>query len=98
MTADPAASSTRWVRCSAVVWRAAPGWLVVADPDGRIVRAEGPAPEIWDLLAEPSTVDAMAEELADRYGTTPDVVRPDVARFVADLADRGVVDGVAAGA
>ncbi len=98
MTADPASSSTRWVRCPAVVWRAAPGWLVVADPDGRIVRAEGPAPEIWDLLAEPSTVDAMAEELADRYGTTPDVVRPDVARFVADLADRGVVDGVAAGA
>jgi hypothetical protein len=98
MTADPASSSTRWVRCPAVVWRAAPGWLVVADPDGRIVRAEGPAPEIWDLLAEPSTVDAMAEELAERYGTAPDVVRPDVARFVADLADRGVVDGVAAGA
>jgi hypothetical protein len=98
MTADPASGSTRWVRSAAVVWRTAPGWLVVADPGGRIVRAEGPAPEIWDLLAAPSTVEAMAEELADRYGTSPDAVRPDVARFVSDLADRGVVDGVAAGA
>ena len=86
-----------WVRCDATFWRVAPGFLVVADRSGTVTRAEGPAPEIWELLSVPRTVDEIAGLLADRYDARQEEVRADVDRFVSDLAGHGLVDRVASG-
>jgi hypothetical protein len=86
----------RWIRNPTIVWRAVPGFLVLADAAGDVTRAEGPAPDIWQLLAEPRTLDDVTDELAATYGAPADEVRTDVARFLVDLAERGFVDRVAA--
>jgi hypothetical protein len=86
----------RWVRRASVLWRTAPGFLVIAYVDGEVTRAEGPAPEIWDLLADPRTADELVDELAARYGVSVEAVRADVMSFVNDLVDRGLVARVAA--
>jgi hypothetical protein len=87
----------RWVRSERVLWRTAPGFLVVADADGEVTRAEGPAADIWELLVQPLTADELSDELASRFGAPVEAVRTDVTRFLLDLRERGIVDRVAAG-
>jgi hypothetical protein len=91
------AAAERWVRSPHVLWRTAPGFLAVADIDGEVTRAEGPAADIWEQLAEPVTIERLSSELADRYGEPVEAVRTDLIPFLLDLAERGIVDRVAAG-
>lgn len=86
-----------WARRPTVVWRTAPGFLVVADVAGEVTMAEGPSPEIWELLDRPRTIDQLVDELAERYGAPVDLVRADVSRFLRDLGAADVVHRVAAG-
>lgn len=87
----PVGERDRWVRSPAVLWRTAPGFLVVADVDGELTRAEGPAAAIWDLLDEPRTIEQIAGRLAGDFDAPIAEVRDDVSRFVEELAGRGLV-------
>jgi hypothetical protein len=51
---------------------------------------------LWDMLAEPRTVNEVVELLAVAYGEDPSVVRPGVEAVVEQLVHLGVLE-VAAG-
>jgi len=51
------------------VWRAVDGFVTVASPDGRSVRAAGSAAAIWDLLPDPGHPSIDVAEIVDRLAT-----------------------------
>ena len=55
----------------------------------------GTGPELWELLAEPRTLEDLAEVLAGLHGVDPAVVRADVAPVLADLVALVTVEEVA---
>ena len=73
------------------------GRLVVLDPIGdRYARLNPAAAVLWERLAEPAPVQALAQALAERYGIAPERAAEDAARAVRALIDRGmavVVEG-----
>jgi hypothetical protein len=76
-----------------VLWRSAPGFLVLAHADGELVAFSGPAAEVWSLLAEPTSPATIAEVLAARYGAdVAEVLRDLVPLFEALVARGCVVD------
>jgi PqqD family protein of HPr-rel-A system len=65
---------------------------VLLDPaSGRYVRLNASATLLWEALAQPATLTALAQRLAAHYALDPDRAHADAARFVASLAERGVV-------
>lgn len=75
-----------------LLWRDAPGYLVVATVDDEVHEATGPAPEIWRELARPIAVGELVATLADAHGVAPDAIRADVTTFVHELIDLGLVE------
>jgi hypothetical protein len=74
-----------------VLWRAAPGFLVVATVDDEVHEAVGPAPEIWRAIGRPVSIGELVTSLADAHGLPPERIRGDVASFVVDLIGVGLV-------
>jgi len=46
---------------------------------------------IWELLAEPTTKEAIISQLLATYDVPPDVCASEVTTFLADLRERGLV-------
>ncbi len=82
----------RWRRSPQVLWRTAPGYLVVATVDGTAVEVDGPGADIWIRLAEWITEDDLTVALARAYGADVQVVSPDVRALLRELHDHGYVD------
>lgn len=82
-------------RARDVLWRVAPGFLVVATLDDVIHEASGPAPDIWQLIGAPIAFGELIAALADAHDLPPAEIRDDLTTFVTELVDRGlvVVDG-----
>lgn len=53
----------------------------------------GVGPRIWELLAEPTTEDAIVSQLQAIYDVPPDVCASEVSTFLAELRKRGLVVG-----
>jgi len=51
----------------------------------------GVGPRIWELLAEPTTTEAIIANLLAAYDVPPDVCASEVTTFLADLRARGLV-------
>ena len=51
----------------------------------------GVAPRIWELLAQPTTPEAIVSQLLATYDVPPDVCASEVTTFLADLRERGLV-------
>lgn len=47
---------------------------------------------IWDLIAEPRSVEDVCRAVAERYDVAPETCRADVVSFLADLADAGLIE------
>ncbi|MGA9275460.1 PqqD family protein [Ilumatobacter sp.] len=75
-----------------VLWRSVDGYLAISTVAGEALEAAGPAAEIWDLLAEPFTIDDLSARLASRHGADLEQVRSDVSSFVRQLIDDGYVE------
>lgn len=75
-----------------VVWRTAPGFLVVAAPAGELSVVTGPGAEVWELLAEPIEFDEAVRVLGERFGVEVEVVRRDLESFVESMIAKGYVD------
>lgn len=65
--------------------------LLTLLPHGRSVRLEGIGRQIWAMAAEGSDVVA---EIAKMVGQQPDIIAGDVAAFLADLVERGLLTEV----
>lgn len=78
-------------RSSDVIWRVAPGFLVVATLDDEVHEAAGPAPEIWRAIERPISVGGLISSLAEAYALAPDQIRDDVITFLGELVAAGSV-------
>lgn len=58
--------------------------------ESRLIHAPGDL--VWELLAEPTTVAAIADHLCERFDAPPAEVAADVAALIADLVALGAVD------
>ncbi|MDI5934206.1 PqqD family protein [Halomonas kalidii] len=54
-------------------------------------RLEGTAADMWRTLLELGTPEAAESALMDRYAVDPATLRADLARFMSDLEDRGIL-------
>jgi hypothetical protein len=82
----------RWRRSPRALWRTAPGYLVLADVDGRTVEVDGPGGEVWARLAGWTSEEDLTAALAGRYGAEEGVVSPDVRSLLEGLHAQGYVD------
>jgi len=51
---------------------------------------------VWDLLAEPSPVEALCRRLSEDFDATPEQIATDVIAFLDELVDEGIVHVVGA--
>lgn len=87
--------ATRWVRAPDALWRRLPRSAVLLARHGEeplTTNLTGAA--LWDVLAEPHTVDEAARILAGTFGADPARVVRDIAPVIAELAERGLLVAV----
>jgi Coenzyme PQQ synthesis protein D (PqqD) len=48
---------------------------------------------LWELLATPATADSMAQHLTHTFEVSPEQARADVARFIEQLKEHGMLLG-----
>lgn len=82
----------RWRRSPLVLWRAAPGYLVLATVDGHTVEVEGSGAEVWARLVSWITQEQLTAALVGRYGPEARVVSSDVLSLLEALSEAGYVD------
>jgi hypothetical protein len=52
---------------------------------------DGVGTAIWDLLAQPRSIDSVCRELAERYDVEPDQCRHDIVPYLQSLHEEGLV-------
>ena len=82
----------RWRRNPRVLWRIAPGYLVLATVDGVTVEIAGPAGDIWARLAGWTTDEELTAALTAQYGADDALVSLDVGSLLHQLHAQGYVD------
>lgn len=85
----------RWSRRDDVSWRRSLDSVVVqsAAADGPAV-LQGTAAPVWDLLAEPATVEELVDALVEVYGGDRAVIAGDVEGLVERMRGLGVIEAV----
>jgi len=58
---------------------------------GEYYGISGVGARIWELLAEPTTLDSIVDTICTEYEVEPQVCRADVEEFVTRLGDLGLV-------
>jgi coenzyme PQQ synthesis protein D (PqqD) len=84
--------TVRWRRGAGVLWRTAPGYLVLGTVDGRVIEVEGPGGEVWELLKEWMDEGEVTATLAGRYRADREVVERDVGSLLSELAAQGFLE------
>ena len=85
--------TTVWRRRDAVSWRRSIDAVVLqAAGADEPVALPGTAAAVWDLLAEPATVDELVATLAEVYGESPDAIVDDVTGLLERLTALGAVE------
>jgi hypothetical protein len=76
-----------------LTWHVAGDDIVVLDLEGSVyLKVNGSGRFLWELLAEPRTETDLVTALVERYGIDEARAAADVAAFVADLRQRGVLE------
>lgn len=79
-------------RSAAVLSNPADGGVLMMDIDsGSYFAMDSSAAAIWTLIAEPRSVRHICAALQNRYAVDAQTCRDDVAAFLADLSNRGLV-------
>ncbi len=73
------------------------GVCVLRPQTNDVVVLNETAHAVWRVLAEPADEDLVVGVLADAYGIDAAQIRPDVARVLHDLAERGFLEEAPAG-
>ena len=80
------------LRRNDLTWHVAGDEVVVLDLAGSAyLKLNGSARVLWEALAMPRTASDLASELVETYGIDRDVAAADVATFLADLQQRGLL-------
>lgn len=83
------------VRSGAPLTAEVDGELVMLDPrTSNYFGLDGVGHRIWELLEEPTTVDAMVSKLVSEYEVEPDRCTSEVAALVDELVEVGLVERI----
>lgn len=83
---------THWQRTATVAWTDDGDDVAVATTPTTMVHVlTGSGALLWHLLDEPLTTDDLARRAARSAGLDPEEIHDDVAAFLTDLAERGLV-------
>jgi hypothetical protein len=82
----------RWRRGRQVLWRRAPGYLVLATTDDCTIEVDGPGCDVWELLSGWTTEEEITAALAREYGAEEQIVSRDVRSLLGELHAQGYVD------
>jgi hypothetical protein len=83
----------RYCRANRTVWRLAHDTaLVRAVASNEVLVLAGAGSALWQLLAEPLTLDQAARRIADAYDVPPEQIERDIALLIDDLTGRSVLD------
>lgn len=82
----------RWRRNPRVLWRVAPGYLVLGTVDGRTIEVDGPGCDVWELLTGWVNEGEVTAALARQYGASEEIVARDVRSLLGELHAQGYVD------
>jgi Coenzyme PQQ synthesis protein D (PqqD) len=84
--------AVRWRRAEATLWRRTLGGVVVLPVDRPApLELHGPAAGIWELLAQPMTLQELLDAIAATYAVDGDAVADEVGQAVDALADAGAL-------
>lgn len=83
---------TLWARVPEVLWREGLGTVVLLPPGASDpLRVSQSGALLWDLLAEPSTPDAVVAALGDLYDLQPAQIATEVTLALEELEGRGAL-------
>jgi hypothetical protein len=84
--------TTSWRRVDQVLDRRLPDGIMLLHVErGDPVVVTGPGLDVWDALAQPSSVRALAERFAARYDVGVDQIEGDLLPLLEDLEARALV-------
>lgn len=84
---------SRWVQKPSIACRVIDGTAILIRPDSAHVKAlNRTGTRIWEKLAEPSTVEELADDLCARFAIDRATALADVRAFVDELAAKGLVE------
>ena len=81
----------KYSRSGDVLWRAVPGYLALAKPDGKVVEVHGPGADVWHEIEQPVDLEQLVDMLADRFAVDRGTVLEDVRRLLGELEEGGYV-------
>jgi len=85
------------LKADALAWRHVDGEVIAVDlQSSTYLSAVGSGALLWQALAVGATRDILVDLLTDEFGIERDRAAVDVDAFVADLADRKLLDEAAA--
>lgn len=88
-------SDVVWARGAECVGAQVDDALVLLDLDGGTYFAlNGPAADVWEALAAPSTESGLVESLVKKYKVTPEDCAKSVNRLLNDLSSKGLAKAV----
>jgi hypothetical protein len=65
--------------------------LMMSVAQGKYFNLNGVGARIWDMLAQPTTLEAIVTTLTAEYAVDAETARREVAGFVAELNQRGML-------
>lgn len=61
---------------------------------GQCYGMEDVTADVWRMLAEPSDLDTICEQLQERYDVNPDVCRDDIATLLVQMQAEGLIEPI----
>ena len=84
--------TARYVRAASVLWRrTADRVILLVPPSDELFSLSGTGCSLWDCLSEPTTITAIASELAQQYAVSSEQAEADIAPVLSELVERGAV-------
>jgi hypothetical protein len=90
-----ATEPVQWERSERVLWRRMPDRILVAAADeDEVLVLTAAGTVLWDLLTEPTDVQAAVDFLAELYRTDPRVVMADILPLIDQLARHRAIQAI----
>ena len=80
-----------YLRAPDVLFRAVPGYLALAKPDGAMIEVHGPGADVWQVIEQPVELHQIADALVDRFAVDPVTMLEDVQHLLTELEVGGYV-------
>ena len=81
----------KYSRAPDVLFRAVPGYLALAKPDGTMTEVHGPGADVWQEIEQPIGLQEIVDTLARRFPEDPTTVLEDVRHLLEELEAGGYV-------